>query len=103
MTGAFKQSVAVVCFTALVVTTACSKFERPFALTAGGEVIETGQGHASPFIADFNGDGSRDLLVGQFEGGRLRVYRNMGTDAESRFEDFEYVRAGNTFASVPMS
>ena len=47
--------------------------------------------------------GRRDLLVGQFGGGKLRFYRNQGSDEQPRFEGFSYVRAGGTEAAVPVS
>jgi hypothetical protein len=48
----------------------------PVRLKAGTEFIDTELGHAAPFIADFDGDGIRDLLVGQLGGGKLKIYRN---------------------------
>jgi len=53
----------------------------PVRIEAAGAPIDTGVGHAAPLVADFDGDGVRDLLVGQFGDGILRIYRNRGTDA----------------------
>jgi hypothetical protein len=54
----------------------------PVRLAADGKVIDTPTiGHAAPFVGDFDGDGTQDLLVGQFDGGLLWIYRNTGTDA----------------------
>jgi len=53
----------------------------PVRIEAGGKPIDTDIGHAAPFVADFDGDGVRDLLVGQFGEGILRIFRNEGTDA----------------------
>jgi hypothetical protein len=73
---------------------------------------------------DFDGDGVRDLLVGEFgdvdfpverlpkrlqeaakkssySQGKLRIYRNHGTDAKPLFKDYEYLRAGREDASMP--
>jgi len=56
----------------------------PVRIEAGGKPIDTEVGHAAPFVADFDGDGVQDLLVGQFGGGILWIFRNEGTNAAPR-------------------
>jgi hypothetical protein len=68
---------------------------------AAGKPIDVDVGHAAPFMADLKGDGQQVLLVGQFGEGKLRVYPNVGTKYEPRFEKFEWLKAGGTVASVP--
>jgi hypothetical protein len=58
-------------------------------------------GHAGPFVADLKGDGQMVLLVGQFGEGKLRLYPNMGTTNEPRFDKFEWFQADGKIASVP--
>lgn len=70
-------------------------------LEADGEAIDVEVGHAAPAYVDFDGDGTRDLLVGQFGGGKLRIYKNHGTNEAPRFKDFEFFKAGGVEASVP--
>jgi hypothetical protein len=41
--------------------------------------------------------------VSQYDGGKLRLYPNRGPDAAPGFDGHEYVRAGATGASVPVS
>jgi hypothetical protein len=53
----------------------------PVRIEAGGTPIDTDVGHAAPFVGDFDGDGARDLLVGQFGDGILWIFRNEGTNA----------------------
>lgn len=73
----------------------------PVLVEARGGPIDVDGGHAAPFPYDLDGDGLLDLLVGQFQDGKLRVYRNVGARGAPRFEDFEFFRAGGVEASVP--
>jgi len=76
-------------------------FEKPVPLTAAGAPIEGRVGHLAPWMVDFDGDRVRDLLVGQFGGGQLAIYVNLGTDTEPRFEPAQWFQAGGTTGSVP--
>ena len=87
----------------------------PFLVMAGNGPVLTGkQGLAAPALWDFNGDGKRDLLVGEFEtnsskfpmgadGSTVRVYLNVGTDSAPKFsEAFEWARdTGGAIIEVP--
>jgi hypothetical protein len=74
----------------------------PVRLEAAGQVIESGAvGHAAPFVGDFDGDGKPDLLVGQFEKGLLRVYRNEGTAAAPKLAAGQDFKAGAELGVVP--
>ena len=70
-------------------------------LEAAGKPIDVEVGHAAPWYADFDGDGIKDLLVGQFGGGKLRIYRNTGTDAQPKFEEHKFFQAAGADATVP--
>ena len=97
-------------------------FAPPVRLEADGVPIDVAVGHAAPYLIDFDGDGVRDLLVGEFgkgefpkerlperlrekdssyNEGKLRIYRNVGTEQTPLFKDFEYLRAGREYASIP--
>jgi hypothetical protein len=80
---------------------AAPSLSSPAPLMAGGKPISVEIGHAAPFIADLDGDGKRELLVGQFRDGKLRIYRNQGTDTEPRFEAFTWFQAGGKEGKVP--
>lgn len=60
------------------------ELEPPVRLEAAGKPIDTEIGHAAPFVYDFDGDGIKDLLVGQFGQGLLWIYRNEGTNSEPK-------------------
>jgi hypothetical protein len=75
----------------------------PVRLFAGGKPIDVEIGHAAPLVADLDGDGTRHLLVGQFGSGKLRVYRNKGSNAQPRFDDFTWFLDGIPEGRVPAS
>ena len=70
---------------ALAASATAQQFEKPFRVQAGGKPIDVDVGHAAPYVVDFDGDGIRDLLVGQFGQGRCRIYKNTGTDKAPQF------------------
>ena len=79
-----------------------SDLELPVQIQAGGQPLDVQrEGHSAPFVGDFDGDGVRDLLVGQYEQGRLRIYRNLGTNTEPRFDAHTWLSAGGQTGRVP--
>jgi hypothetical protein len=80
---------------------AADGFEAPFRIEAAGQPIDVEIGHAAPLVTDWDGDGVRDLLVGQFADGHLRIYRNVGTNARPRFEDFAKFETRAKLGAVP--
>ena len=93
------------------------RFASGVRLLSAGQPIDVTTGHAAPRVYDFNGDGARDLLVGEFGSGRyrgettsdnsalanarLRIYLNKGTNDSPRYDGFRYLQAGGENASVP--
>lgn len=99
----------------------------PERIFAGKEAIDVTTGHAAPYVLDFDGDGLKDLLVGEFGDGefpaaelpealaagwkqpgnfanaRLRIYRNVGTNQAPKFDGFEFLQAGGGVATIPMT
>jgi hypothetical protein len=74
----------------------------PFQVQAGGKPLDVEHvGHAAPFVGDFFEDGKLALLVGQYQDGRLRIYRNTGTPSRPQFDSYIWFEAGGKVASVP--
>ena len=75
----------------------------PVRLTAGGKPINVDIGHAAAFYGDIDGSGVPALLVGQFNGGKLRIYRNAGTVREPKFDTLTWFLDGKPEGTVPAS
>lgn len=92
--------------TLLVAMMACAagappvpEFLPPVRLTAEGQPVRVETpGWACPCWADVDGDGAKDLVVGQFAGGRMKVYRNLGG---GKLAGGAWLKAGGKVAEVP--
>jgi len=78
-----------------------SDLAPPIQLQAGGQPINVDMGHAAPFAADLKGDGSMTLLVGQFGEGKLRLYPNVGTRKDPKFDKFEWFQVDGKVVTLP--
>jgi hypothetical protein len=67
-------------------------------LAADGYVRVESPGWAAPCWQDVDRDGKKDLVVGQFRGGKMRVYRNLG---EGKLAEGRWLEAGGKVAEVP--
>jgi len=45
---------------------------------------------SSPCLVDWDGDGKRDLLIGEFEQGRISFLKNVNTGADPKFDKRDY-------------
>jgi len=79
---------------ALPCLTAEPRLDTGVQLLADGKPIDANTGHLVPTVVDWNGDGKKDLIVGQFAGGRIRLFLNEGTDAAPKFGAFTDLEAG---------
>jgi hypothetical protein len=73
----------------------------PARLKAADGVIDSGDswGHSGPWVEDVDGDGKRDLVVGDFSG-FFRLYRNEGTNRGPRYAAAVNIQAGGADAQV---
>src|SRR5438874_13609500 len=78
---------------------AAADFQSPVRLKADGLPVRVeSPGYAAPCWADIDGDGKKDLLVGQFHQGKIRVYRNLG---DGKLAAGEWLKAEGAVAEVP--
>jgi hypothetical protein len=74
-------------------------FQSPVRLTVGETAIRVeSPGYAAPCWADVDGDGKKDLIVGQFKQGKMRVFKNLGA---GKFAEGVWLKAGEKIAEVP--
>ncbi len=62
-------------------------------ITANGSPITLSIGHAAPCVIDWDGDGLKDLLLGQYSSGKIRFYRNVGRKLAPAFTTYSYLQA----------
>jgi hypothetical protein len=75
------------------------EFAPPVRLKADGVPIRVeSPGYACPCLADVDGDGKLDLLVGQFNQGKIRVFKGLGG---GKFAKGTWLKAEGKAAEVP--
>lgn len=79
------------------VSTFAIQFEDPVYLMADGEPIMSEKGESAPCLADIDGDGKKELLVGQLKDGKIRVFRKV----DEGFSDGEWLLADGEVATIP--
>lgn len=74
-------------------------FDKPVRLKADGQFVRVeSPGWAAPCWDDIDGGGKKDLLVGQFNDGKIRVFKGLGG---ARLARGEWLKAEGKVAEVP--
>jgi hypothetical protein len=105
VTSTHQEAVAmkVLSFAILValftVTAGAAEFADPVRMQGGDEAIRVeSPGYASPCWADIDGDGNKDLLVGQFRGGKIQIFKNLG---DGKLDAGDWLKVDDKAAEVP--
>ena len=94
-----KRLLAIFTLGACVALATAADFEAPVRLSAGGKFIRVeSPGYACPCLYDIDGDGKKALIVGQFNQGKMMVYKG---DGKGGFAAGDWLRAGGKIAEVP--
>jgi len=76
------------------------RFQGPFPVNSGGNPIDLSY-YGAPVMYDWDGDGNKDLICGEFDGGYMRYYRNIGADSNPEFNGYEYLSASGSHITLP--
>ena len=82
-----------------VTTCYATEFEPPVRLNGGDDPVRVeSPGYAAPCWADIDADGEKDLLVGQYRQGKIKIYKNLG---DSKLAAGTWLQADGKVAEVP--
>jgi hypothetical protein len=75
-------------------------YQNAVFLQAGGVNIDVSY-YGSPCVYDWNGDGLKDLILGEFNYGNIRLYLNSGTNAAPVFTTYTLLAADGVAITLP--
>ncbi len=83
----------------LCAVNAAPAFFAPETLKSGGVNIDVSW-YGSPFVYDWDSDGKKDLVCGQFSSGNISFFKNYGTNNNPSFNGYSYLYADGTPITV---
>ena len=69
-------------------------------IQCNGTNIDVGY-YGAPCVADWDGDGIKDLVLGVFTSGNIRFYKNVGTNAAPLFTSYSNIQADGSAITLP--
>ncbi|MGQ9708056.1 MAG: hypothetical protein ACUVUR_04195 [bacterium] len=90
----------VLTFLVSVVLGITPRFSGPYPVYDAGVPIDVGY-YGAPVMADWNIDGGKDLICGQFTYGNIRYYQNLGPDTAPVFNGYQLLRADGREIQLP--
>ncbi|MBN1433541.1 hypothetical protein JW921_02205 [Candidatus Fermentibacterales bacterium] len=76
------------------------EYDPEYQLKCGGTIIDVGY-YAAPCVVDWDLDGLKDLILGQFSSGNIRFYKNEGSNEAPVFNSFSYLYSDGSIITVP--
>jgi hypothetical protein len=97
-----KSSLATIflCIPFLQVFSQTPSFFQPEYLYALDDTLDVGN-YSAPFVYDWNGDGNKDLIIGQFTNGCIRYCENIGTNNNPFFSTPVFLYADGSIITLP--
>ncbi|MCD4708479.1 MAG: hypothetical protein K8S62_12175 [Candidatus Sabulitectum sp.] len=69
-------------------------------MECAGNPIDVGN-YGAPCIADWNGDGEKDMILGIFSNGNIRFYGNVNTNDSPVFNSYTTMKADGITITLP--
>jgi len=70
------------------------------AVYASGTMIDVGY-YGAPCVVDWDGDGLKDLILGEFSYGKIRFYHNSDSNDSPVLTSFTYIQSNGADITLP--